>query len=231
MSELFNSLKNGLVVSCQSEGDDPFNTPEGVTLFAKAAVMGGAAGIRSQGIDKSTMIKNSVDVPVIGLLKSTFPDGTVRITGSFKEVEKLTIINMDIIAVDGTFRLREGLTGPEFISAIKERFDCVIMADISTVDEALACSNAGADCISSTLSGYTPETAHKPKLIPDYELVEILAGKVDKPVFAEGKIITPEAASEMIKRGAWGVVVGTAITRPRVITQWYINAMKESLEL
>jgi len=35
----------------------------------------------------------------------------------------------------------------------------------------------------------------------------------------------------MIKRGAWGVVVGTAITRPRVITQWYINAMKESLEL
>ncbi len=47
--DIFRCMKGGLVVSCQSEGADPFNeNPEYMALFARAAEMGGACGFRSQ---------------------------------------------------------------------------------------------------------------------------------------------------------------------------------------
>ncbi len=190
--------------------------------------MGGAAGIRTEGFEKTKMIKENVSVQVIGLIKSYFDDGYVRITGSFKDVEDLLKTNCDIIAIDGTFRKREELTGPEFISKVKEKYpDVCIMADISTIEDALACIKAGADCISTTLSGYTPETKHKADIHqPDYELLSDLCSLSSVPVFAEGRFNTPDTAAKAIQVGAWAVVVGTAITRPRVITQWYIDAIK-----
>jgi len=228
INPVFEKIKGGLVVSCQAEGDSPFNTPEGVTMFAKAAVQGGAVAIRSQGKDKTNAIISGVNVPVIGLIKSEFDDGYVKITGTYKDVEDLLEIKTDIIAVDGTFRLREGLTGPEFIAEIKKRWDCTIMADIATVEEALACADAGADCISTTLSGYTPETKKLKTDSPDFELVKNLVGRFTQPIFAEGRINNPEWAAEMVSLGVWGVVVGSAITRPHLITEWYVKAINQS---
>jgi N-acylglucosamine-6-phosphate 2-epimerase len=218
-------LKHKLIVSCQAEGDSPFNSPEAIFLFAKAAVMGGAGGIRSEGIEKTAYIKNNLSVPVIGLIKSSFNDGSVRITGSFKDVESLLKIDTDIIAIDGTFRERENLTGPEFIEEVKKRYGCIVMADISTIDEAIACEAAGADIISTTLSGYTPETKNSSSE-PDYELVERLTKVLKVPVVAEGRISSPAQAAEMIKRGAFTVVVGSAITRPIIITSQYVEAVE-----
>ncbi|MBN2571857.1 MAG: N-acetylmannosamine-6-phosphate 2-epimerase, partial [Ignavibacteriales bacterium] len=54
--KLFNKLKGGLIVSCQAERNSPFNSPKGLTMFAKAAKIGGAVGIRSEGIEKTKMI-------------------------------------------------------------------------------------------------------------------------------------------------------------------------------
>ena len=230
MNEIFKSLKNGLIVSCQAEDDSPFNSPEAVVMFAKAAVQGGAAAIRSEGVEKTKMIMSQVHVPVIGLLKSKFEDGFVKITGSFEEVEKLFNIGCHIIAIDGTFRKREGLRGPEFISDVKSRFNTIVMADVSTYAEGIACADYGADCISTTLSGYTPDTKYYPMDKPDYDIVEKLVRDVKIPVIAEGRINRPEFASGMIARGAWCVVVGTAITRPKSITNWYIEAIKSGLQ-
>lgn len=228
MHNILEIIKHKLVVSCQAEEGDPFNSPEGVTLMAKAAVMGGAAAIRSRDFDKTKMITESVDVPVIGLTKDYFPDGTVRITGSFNEAELILKSGCHMIAIDGTFRERENLSGPDFISEVKKKFNCLIMADISTAEEAAACENAGADCVSTTLSGYTPYTQTDSKL-PDYELVKELTRILRIPVIAEGRINTPENASLMITYGAWSIVVGTAITRPRVVTSWYADAIKKTL--
>ena len=219
-------LKHGLIVSCQAEGDSPFNSPEGVTLFAKAAVAGGAVGIRSEGIKKTKMILESINVPVIGLIKSKFEDGSVRITGSFTDVDDLSIINCPIIAIDGTFRKREGLTGPEFIHRIKSEFNVLIMADIAKEDEAIECEKAGADFISTTLNGYTPETEKDKLFSPNFELVKLISKKIKIPVMAEGRINTPDDASEMIRLGAFAVVVGTAITRPHIVVSWYVDAIK-----
>lgn len=222
----FNKIKNGLIVSCQAEGSDPFNTPEGVLLFAKAALMGGAVGIRTEGYEKTKKIVEGVDAPVIGLIKSYFEDGFVRITGSFDDVEKLIETKCDVIAIDGTFRKRDGYTGPEFINEVKKRYGCIVMADISTYDDGAACAAAGADCLSTTLSGYTPETNNLPHDKPNIELLKRLAREFKLPVIAEGRVNTPEYAAQMIKEGAWAVVVGTVLTRPRVVTGWFVNAIK-----
>ena len=118
--------------------------------------MGGAVAIRSCGVEKLRCIKKNIDLPLIGLTKSEFPDGTVRITGSFEEAEAVISTGAEIVAVDATFRLREnGLSGPEFIAELKKRHPkMLIMGDISTVEEAVAAAGAGADCVSTTLAGY-----------------------------------------------------------------------------
>ena len=225
MNEVFQKIRKGLIVSCQSEGSSPFNSPGGVTMFARAAASAGAAGIRSEGIDKTRMIIAEIPLPVIGLVKSSFEDGFVRITGSFKDVEDLLSIGTTIIAIDGTFRSRQGYSGPDFIARVKNSYDCIVMADIATEREAIACVAAGADCISTTLSGYTPETRHT-NASPDFTLLAALAGKLTVPVIAEGRITTPEMAAKAMSFGAWSVVVGSAITRPSEITKWFIDAIK-----
>ena len=153
-------------------------------------------------------------------------DGFVKITGSFEDVESLLETGCDIISIDGTMRIREGISGPDFITKVKEKYNCIVMADISTYEEGIACAKAGADCISTTLSGYTPHTISDLEL-PDSELVCKLVKDISIPVFAEGRINTPQLAKQMIENGAWAVVVGTAITRPRVITKWFVDKINE----
>ncbi len=227
MNELLKQLKGGMIVSCQAEGDDPFNAnPEYMALFARAAEMGGAIGIRTQGIEKLKAIKRATKLPVIGLLKSQFPDGTVCITGSFNEVEQLIAAGSDIVAIDGTFRKREGLSGPEFIKEVKKRYDCIVLADIATYAEAKACEEAGADCVSTTLNGYTPDTLQFHDG-PNYDVLKECVDGLNIPVFAEGRYNTPAEAGKAMELSAYAVISGTAITRPRVITQWFVNEIKK----
>ena len=222
MNKLIEQLKGGLIVSCQAEGDDPFNAdPEYMALFARAAEMGGAIGIRTQGIAKLEAIKRATSLPVIGLLKSQFNDGTVRITGSFDEVEQLIKSKSDIVAIDGTLREREGLTGPDFIDVVKKRYGCLVLADIASFSEAKACEEAGADCISTTLNGYTPDTMQYHDG-PNYDVLKECVNALSIPVFAEGRYNTPREAGKAMELGAYAVISGTAITRPRVITQWFV---------
>lgn len=227
INNVISKLKGKLIVSCQAEGDSPFNSPDGVTMFAKAAIIGGASAIRSEGIEKTKMIIEQTNVPVIGLVKSKFEDGSVRITGTFKDVENLISIGTHIIAIDGTFRIRENLSGPDFIKQVKTKYKCLIIADIAIEDEAIACAEAGADLISTTLNGYTPETIKDKIHSPNFELVKSLIKKIKIPIVAEGRINTPEAAKKMIELGAYSVVVGTAITRPHIITSWFVDAIKK----
>lgn len=231
MNSVLERLKGGMIVSCQSEGDDPFNAnPEYMGLFAKAAEMGGALGIRTQGIEKLKAIKRVVSLPVIGLLKSQFPDGTVRITGSFKEVEMLIETGSDIVAIDGTFREREGLAGPAFIKAVKQKYGCVVLADIATCEEAIACAKNGADAVSTTLNGYTPDTMSSVEM-PNLYLLEEILKAIDVPVFAEGRYNVPSDAQKAMEMGAFGVISGTALTRPRVITKWFVEAIEKGKKL
>ena len=227
----FDKLKGKLVVSCQAEEGSPFNSPEGVCAFAQCALQGGASAIRSCGVEKTDYILRHISLPVIGLTKSYFDDGFVRITGSFDEFEQLVGIGTPLIAVDGTFRLREGnLTGPDYIRIIKQKHPGVlIMADISTVEEAVACHAAGADCVSTTLCGYTPDTLSESVVGPSIEMLkQCVSSLPGVPVFAEGRYNTPSDAALAITSGAWSVVVGSSITRPHLITSWFVSAVDKA---
>jgi N-acylglucosamine-6-phosphate 2-epimerase len=114
MIEVLEKIKGGMIISCQSEGNDPFNSPSGVTLFAKAAQMAGAAAIRSQGLAKIRMIIKNVPLPMIGLLKGKFNDGTVKITGSFKQVEQLLNTGCDINRYRWHFQIERRTYGTRF---------------------------------------------------------------------------------------------------------------------
>lgn len=230
-SDILEKLRGGMIVSCQSEGNDPFNdNPECMALFAKAAEMGGAVGIRTQGIEKLKAIKRKTNLPVIGLLKDQFPDGTVRITGSYKEVEELIAAGSDIVAIDGTFREREGMDGPAFIKSVKMKYGCIVLADIATYNEAKACEEYEADAISTTLSGYTPGTLSSIEG-PNFFVLEEILKSIKIPVFAEGRFNVPSDAQKAMEMGAYGVISGTAITRPRVITRWFVEAVEKGYKI
>jgi N-acylglucosamine-6-phosphate 2-epimerase len=83
----------------------------------------------------------------------------------------------------------------------------------------------GVDYIGTTLSGYTPYSTQQDE--PDFELLRALCARVNVPVVAEGRIWTPEDAVKAIACGAAHVVVGSAITRPQLITARYVNALSQ----
>ena len=67
---------------------------------------------------------------------------------------------VDILAVQGTGALRpDGSTSAQFIRAIKAKYpDQLVMADCDNFENAMACAEAGADFVGTTMRGYTPET-------------------------------------------------------------------------
>lgn len=220
------TLKHGLIVSCQADGNDPFNQPELIAKFAKAAQMGGAVAIRAQGVENITEIKKTVDLPVIGIIEGQFANGWICVTPDFSDIEKLITAGADIIALDVTTRKRHnGLDGVEFFDEVKERYQIPLMADIATFEEGIRAAELGADLVATTLAGHTEYTERFLTEHPDFELIEQLSRAVRVPVVAEGRIWSPEDAQECLHRGAYCVVVGSAITRPAVMTKRFVNAV------
>ena len=156
---LFKQIEHGLIVSCQALEHEPLYTKEGgvMPLMAKAAAMSGAVGIRANTVRDITQIKQAVDLPVIGIIKKDYPGTPLYITVTMKEVDELVACGVDILAVQGTSALRpDGKTSAEFIRAIKQKYpQQLVMADIATDEEAMACAEAGADFV-GTPCGATP---------------------------------------------------------------------------
>lgn len=208
-------LKRGLIVSCQAEEGSPFNAPEFIAAFAKAAELGGAVGVRIRGVDNVRAVRNAVSLPIIGITKGSYPNGMVLITPTIEDAAALAEAGADVVALDATDRMRpSGMTGTGMVRKAKEVLRIPVMADVSTFTEGMDAANAGADYIGTTLSGYTPGTKQKKMDGPDLPLVKELAEMLPGQVIAEGRIWTPEQASEALQAGAFAVVVGTAITRP-----------------
>ncbi|MBP0457638.1 N-acetylmannosamine-6-phosphate 2-epimerase [Streptomyces montanisoli] len=214
-------LRGGLVVSCQARAGLPLHGPHHMTAMARAAVDGGAVGIRAEGTDDVRAIRTAVELPVIGLWKTDDPG--VFITPTPAHAIAVAEAGADIVAADATARPRPD--GGDFAGTVAavHRLGRLVMADVATVEEGLAAQEAGADMVSTTLSGYTD--GGTPPLDPDIGLVARLAGRLTVPVFAEGRIHSPAQARAALDAGAWAVVVGTAITAPQWITAQFAGAL------
>ena len=220
--QVFQRIQHGLIASCQPVDDGPMDKPEIVAAMAQASVIGGAAGIRIEGVENLKATRPTVQVPIIGIVKRDLPDSPIRITPFLHDIEALAKAGADIIAVDGTHRPRP----VELESAVKKihELGCLAMADCSNLEEGLHCQKLGFDIIGSTMSGYTGGLVPKE---PDYQLVKDLK-KAGCRVMAEGRYNTPELAKTAIEIGADFVTVGSALTRLEHLVSWFAAAVKSA---
>ncbi|MDP8161755.1 N-acetylmannosamine-6-phosphate 2-epimerase [Pasteurella skyensis] len=219
-NHILTKIKYGLIASCQPVDDGPMDSPEIVAAMAQASVIGGAKGIRIEGVENLKATRKAVDVPIIGIVKRDLPDSPVRITPFLEDIEALAKAGADIIAVDGTNRPRP-VTIEQAIKKIKE-VGCLAMADCSNLEEGLYCQQLGFDIVGSTMSGYTGGEIPKE---PDYQLVKDL-NKAGCFVMGEGRYNTPELARSAIEAGAHCVTVGSALTRLEHIVSWFADEIK-----
>lgn len=223
--EVLNKLKNKVVVSVQAMPSEPLYREECMVAMMHSVVKGGAGALRVAGARDVKNAKALFDLPVVGLTKpDVIPENwkeIAYITPTIKDVTTLVKAGADIIAFDGTPRPREKCTLEEIIKFIKIN-KRLAMADISTVEEGIACEKLGADIISTTLAGYTSYSESKSEE-PDFELLEKLVKSVKIPVVLEGRIWEPSEVDKAFELGAHCVVIGSAITRPQLITKRFVQ--------
>ena len=224
--DIIDFLKGKIIVSSQAMPGEPLYDEKCMTAMIKSVVNGGAKALRLAGARDIKNAKREFNIPVIGLTKpDSLPENwkeIVYITPTTKEVQELIDAGADIIAFDGTSRPRPNNCKLEDIIGLIHSLGKLAMADISTKEEGLNCANLGADIISTTLSGYTKESGDAGEE-PDYKLLEELLKAVNKPVFLEGRIWEPKQVRKAFELGAHSVVIGSAITRPQLITKRFIE--------
>ena len=221
--EITQRLRGGLIVSCQALPGEPLFGAAIMARLALAAEAGGAVGIRANSPADIAAIRAVTSLPLIGLSKVDVPGFDVYITLTLADALAVSDAGADIIALDATSRSRPEGSVSEFIQRVRDATGKPVLADISTQDEALAAQQAGADFVSTTMSGYTAYSPQSEE--PDLDLVRRLAPLLTVPLIAEGRIAAPEQARAAREAGAWAVVVGGAITRPQQITARFARAL------
>ena len=220
-------LKNKVIVSVQAMPNEPLYKEECLSAMMESVINGGAEVLRVAG---ARDVKNAkkLGVKVIGLTKpNELPNNwkeIVYITPTLNEVNELIETGADIIAFDGTSRPRpNGCKLEDIINRIHFA-GRLAMADIATLEEAINCSNLGVDLISTTLSGYTLESLSNSNE-PDYNLLKNIVEKTNTPTILEGRIWDPHQVKKAFELGAHCVVIGSAITRPQLITKRFIEGV------
>lgn len=225
--EILKKLQGGLIVSCQVQHDDPVYSEDFVLKMAKAAEWAGAVGIRANSPEQIKLIKDNVDLPMIGLYKIWHDDTDVFITPTLEAAKQVWEAGAEIIALDCTNQItHEGRPAYELLPIVKEAIpEALIFADVSNYEEAKRAVEMGADIVGPTLYGYTEETKHI--TAPDLrEFARMCRDFGDKAfMMMEGHIYTPEDAIKCLYLGADAVVVGSAITRPHLIAKRFVDLM------
>jgi N-acylglucosamine-6-phosphate 2-epimerase len=187
----------GLIVSCQPVPESPLDRPDIVAAMALAAEHASAVAVRIEGIANLRAARPLLSIPVIGIVKRDLPDSPVRITPFLEDVDALAQAGADIIAFDGTDRLR-----PATREAIVEDPSPRTAGDgrLLIAGGWCYCQQLGAELIGTTLSGYlTPDTPKD----PDLALVRALSDAGCR-VIAEGRYNSPELAALAMRTGVGG---------------------------
>jgi N-acylglucosamine-6-phosphate 2-epimerase len=217
-------IGGGLIVSCQAPANSPLARPEIIAAFAETAEQNGAVAVRIDSPAHVAAVKSRVKIPVLGIYKIVTDESDVYITPTFEAARKIADAGADLIALDATPRPRvKGEILAEIVEKIRAELGLPVMADVATVCEGENAEKINCDFVGTTLSGYTPETAHK-IAAPDFELVETLAKNLSIPVICEGRLRSPAEVRRAFDCGAFAAVVGTAITGIDVLTRDFAAA-------
>ena len=198
-----------------------------VVKMAIAAEWGGAVGIRANSPDQIAEIRKNVKLPIIGLYKIWHDDTDVFITPTLEAAKQVWEAGAEIIALDCTSQItHEGRPAYELLPIVKKEIpDAIIFADVSNYEEAKRAVELGADIVGPTLYGYTEETKHieHPDLREFARMCRDFGDEVC--MIMEGHVYTPEDAMKCLYLGAHSVVVGSAITRPHLITKRFVDLL------
>lgn len=206
-------------MSVQAQPHEPLHGADHMAAMARAVREGGAAAVRCESPADIRAIRAAVELPLVGLWK--VGESGVYITPTREAVRAVVEAGADMVAADATARARPS----PFADLVAEArgLGKPMLADVSTLAEGLAAQAAGAAAVAPTLSGYTGGPVPTE---PDWELLSTLLRELAIPVIMEGRIWTPAEARRALDMGAWAVVVGSAITRPQLITRRFADAVK-----
>ncbi len=227
MDEKIKGLKGKLIVSCQALPDEPLHSSYIMGRMAVAAKEGGAAGIRANSKEDIKEIKSLVALPIIGIVKRDYENNDIYITPTMREIDELMEVRPDIIAMDASLVQRPDKKSlDEFYHDIRKKYpQQLLMADCSTLEEAVYADRLGFDFIGTTMVGYTKQSKGAHIEANDFEILRKIIASVKNKVIAEGNIDTPQKAKRVIELGAFSVVVGSIITRPQLITKRFSQAL------
>ena len=230
MNDILNRIKGTVVVSVQAMPNEPLYLEQCMIGMMKSVVNGGAGALRLAGARDVKNAKKLFNLPIIGLTKpNVIPKNykeLVYITPNIKDVIELVEAGADVIATDATQRKRPNNEKLQDLIKYIHINKRLALADISTLEEGLNAKELGADIISTTLAGYTLESANSPANEPDFELLKQLVEQTQLPVVLEGRIWEPEQVNKAFELGAHCVVIGSAITRPQLITKRFVFRKK-----
>ena len=230
MNDILNRIKGTVVISVQAMPNEPLYLEQCMIGMMKSVVNGGAGALRLAGAWDVKNAKKLFNLPIIGLTKpNIIPKNykeLVYITPNIKDVIELVEAGADVIATDATQRKRPNNEKLQDLIKYIHINKRLAMADISTLEEGLNAKELGADIISTTLAGYTLESANSPANEPDFELLKQLVEQTQLPVVLEGRIWEPEQVNKAFELGAHCVVIGSAITRPQLITKRFVFRKK-----
>jgi N-acylglucosamine-6-phosphate 2-epimerase len=217
-------IKNSLIVSCQALADEPLHGSEIMVKMAEAAKVGGAEGIRANSPADIRAIREKIKLPLIGLWKTEINGYPVYITPTYKAAAAVLEAGADYVAIDCTARKRPESLEDIFASLRKNYPDRGIVADISSLKDLEELGDLKPDFLSTTMSGYTAESRGRAK--PDLELIKELKKVTDIKILAEGHYSSGQEAKLALEYGAFAVVIGSAITRPQLITDRIVSEMR-----
>ena len=221
----------GLIVSSQALEGNPLRNSEYLAVMAQAAALGGAKAIRANGVDDIREIRKRTELPIIGIDKQKDSSGRTVITPNFEGAKRVRDAGAAIIALDVT-DYPSDITEDRatLIRRIQEELGMMVMADISTVEEAVKAAEMGVDAVSTTLAGYIPGALHAEDELytPNFSLIKEIADRnLGCVLVAEGRIWERNDLAKAFALGADAVVIGKAVTNPMAITRYFLSAVPE----
>ena len=223
----------GLIVSSQALEGNPLRNSEYLAVMAEAAAVGGAKAIRANGVEDIREIRKRTTLPIIGIDKQKDSSGRTVITPNFEGAKRVYEAGATIIALDVTDYPSDILEDRKtLIDRIHNELGIMVMADISTLEEAKKAAEMGVDAVSTTLAGYIPGALHSDDelYLPNFSLIKEIADlKLGCTLVAEGRIWEREHLAKAFELGADAVVIGKAVTNPMAITKYFLSKVPEEL--
>lgn len=224
IDHIIKKIYKGLIVSCQYEEHAPGYHKDSVKSLVEAAIWGGAKGLRINGIKNIEDTRKITNLPIIGLKKVYSDDTDVFMTPTITDVEEVIDAKADIVAIDGTNRIINGKPANHIIKEIRIKYpNAIILADVRDEVDAIESLKLGANFVAPTFYRFKEDA--KSTDLPDWNMFAKMCKECKSlgHVLMEGKIWTVDDAIRALHYGAHAVIVGSAITRPHIITQRFVD--------